>query len=358
MIEIFTDNSALAGLLFMAVMVVAALLVHGVVYAIIRRLASRTPGAVDDSLVRHSRSAARLALVLLALNMSLPVQEISAGTLGVIQHALSLAWIGVFALALAKALNVFEDYIRGKYDITQKDNLRARKIHTQFAVFKRIMFVVIVILAVSTMLMSFDKLRQLGTTILASAGIAGVIVGMAAQKNLANLLAGIQIAVTQPFRIDDVVIVEGEWGRIEEITFTYVVVRIWDLRRLVLPISYFIDNPFQNWTRSSSDIMGTVFLYVDYTVPVQAVREELKNICESASQWDGKVCVLQVTGTSDTTMELRALVSAKDASLAWELRCLVREKLVDFIQSRYPYCLPRVREYKYVPPEGGAVPED
>jgi small-conductance mechanosensitive channel len=191
--------------------------------------------------------------------------------------------------------------------------------------------------------MTFEKVRQLGATLLASAGIVGIIVGIAAQKSIATLFAGIQLAITQPMRIDDVVIVENEWGRIEEITLTYVVVRIWDLRRLIVPITYFLEKPFQNWTRISADILGTVFLYVDYTVPVEAVRTELRRILESSPLWDGQVCVLQVTNATERTVELRALMSAADSSSGWGLRCEVREKLIEFIRQNYPEGLPKVR---------------
>jgi small-conductance mechanosensitive channel len=195
----------------------------------------------------------------------------------------------------------------------------------------------------ATALMTFEKVRQLGTTLLASAGIAGIIIGIAAQRSIAALIAGVQMALTQPIRVDDVVIVENEWGRIEEITLTYVVVRIWDLRRLIVPTTYFLEKPFQNWTRVSTDLLGTVFLYVDYTVPVEEVRAELKRLAENSELWDGQVCVLQVTDTTEHAMQLRVLVSASDASNAWTLRCEVREKLVEFIQKNYPRSLPRLR---------------
>jgi small-conductance mechanosensitive channel len=208
------------------------------------------------------------------------------------------------------------------------------------------------ILAFGTMLMTFEKVRQLGTTILASAGVLGIVVGMAAQRTIATFIAGIQIAITQPIRVDDVVIVENEWGRIEEITLTYVVVRIWDLRRLIVPITYFIEKPFQNWTRISADILGTVFIYTDYTVPVDAIREQLQKILNESEHWDKKVCVLQVTSATDRTMELRALMSAADASMAWTLRCEVREKLLEFIKAEYPQALPRLRTELYKLQEG------
>jgi small-conductance mechanosensitive channel len=191
--------------------------------------------------------------------------------------------------------------------------------------------------------MLFEQVRGLGTSVLASAGVLGIVIGFAAQRTIANLFAGFQLALTQPIRIDDVVIVEGEWGRIEEITLTYVVVRIWDLRRLILPLSYFIERPFQNWTRREADILGTVFLYADYTIPVDALREELKRIAAQSPNWDGKVCGLQVTDATEQTIELRSLVSACDASKAWDLRCEVREKLIAFVQKNYPASLPKVR---------------
>jgi small-conductance mechanosensitive channel len=191
--------------------------------------------------------------------------------------------------------------------------------------------------------MNFDKVRQLGTTILASAGIVGIVLGFASQRSIALLFAGFQVALTQPIRIDDVVIVENEWGRIEEITLTYVVVRIWDKRRLVVPISYFIEKPFQNWTRVSADLLGTVYLYCDYTVPVQAIREELQRILEGSEEWDKEVCSVQVTDATERTMAVRALMSSADASLLWTLRCRVREQLIDFIRREFPESLPRFR---------------
>jgi len=199
------------------------------------------------------------------------------------------------------------------------------------------------IVTASVILMMFEQLRVIGVSLLASAGIAGLILGFSAQKVLSNLFAGIQIAITQPIRLDDVVIVENEWGWIEEITLTYVVVKIWDLRRLIIPISYFIEKPFQNWTRISADILGTVYIYGDYTIPVAKLREELTRILQSTDLWDGKVDGLQVTNAKEYTLELRALMSAKDSPKAWDLRCLVREKLVAFVQENYPQCLPKFR---------------
>jgi small-conductance mechanosensitive channel len=193
------------------------------------------------------------------------------------------------------------------------------------------------------MLMVFDSVRQVGTTILASAGVAGIVVGFAAQRSIATLLAGFQIALTQPIRLDDVVIVEGEWGRIEEITLTYVVVNIWDLRRLVVPITYFLDKPFQNWTRQSADLLAYVYLYVDYRVPLERIREKFTSVLEGSPQWDHKVNNVQVTDVTEHAVQIRLLASAADASKAWDLRCHVREEMLVFLQREYPDSLPRLR---------------
>ena len=198
-------------------------------------------------------------------------------------------------------------------------------------------------IAAAAMLMTFNQVRQVGVSILASAGIVGIVIGFAAQRSLGNLIAGIQIAITQPIRLDDVVIVEGEWGRIEEITLTYVVVGIWDQRRLIVPINYFIEKPFQNWTRTTAQLLGTVYLYADYTLPVERVREELHRILEASDLWDRRTWGLVVTNTSERTVELRALMSSQDSSSAWDLRCRVREKLLEFLQKNFPESLPRTR---------------
>jgi len=305
---------------------------------------------MDNVYIKHCYRPFQWIVVLLVIRPLLPL-KLSEEYLLAAKQGLSLLFIGLISFLLVKATYVLDEYVIGRFDIDQKDNLRARKVRTQLNVLKRIVIIVVCILALGTMLMTFEKVRQLGTTILASAGVIGIVVGMAAQRTIGTFIAGLQIAFTQPIRIDDVVIVENEWGRIEEITLTYVVVKIWDLRRLVVPITYFIEKPFQNWTRRTADLLGTVYIYVDYTVPVEAVRAELQKILKDSELWDGKVCVLQVTNTSEHTLELRALMSAQDASTAWTLRCHVREKLVEFIQKSYPDSLPKLRASFQQPPE-------
>lgn len=250
---------------------------------------------------------------------------------------INLAWV---LIALTKMMKY---YFLENHSFSKTDNLKERRMHTQVSFIQKMIVVVIIVVAFSLVMMSFEAARKAGQGILASAGVAGIIIGLAAQKSIANLLAGFQIAFTQPIRIDDVVVVEGEWGKIEEINLTYVVVCIWDQRRLVLPIYYFLEKPFQNWTRTTADIWGTVFLYVDHTISIQDLKDKLKEILDSTDLWDGKVQVLQVTEMKPTMVELRCLMSAKDSPSAFDLRCLVREKMVEYIQEKYPESLPKTR---------------
>jgi small-conductance mechanosensitive channel len=230
-----------------------------------------------------------------------------------------------------------------QYDINQKDNLKNRKILTQFEIIERVLITLTVIIAISLILMSFSGIKKIGVSLIASAGVTGIIIGLAAQKIIGGFLAGIQIAITQPIRLDDVVIVENEWGRIEEINLTYVVVKIWDERRLVLPSTYFIEKPFQNWTRSNSRILGTVFIYTDYNTDFDAIRDETTRLLKETPLWDGRVNVLQVTNATEKTVETRLLVSATDSPTAWDLRVYLRENIIKFIQQRYPESLSKSR---------------
>jgi small-conductance mechanosensitive channel len=260
-----------------------------------------------------------------------------------IGHSLTVWIIAALAWLATRLVMIGRRLIMSHYEIDVKDNLRARQVQTQLQVLERIAIFIIVVIAAAAILMTFEQVRQIGVSILASAGVIGIIVGFAAQKSIGTIIAGIQIAITQPIRLDDVVIVENEWGRIEEIALTYVVLRIWDQRRLIVPITYFIDKPFQNWTRTTAELLGTVYIYTDYTIPVERVREELGNILKNSEHWDKRVWNLQVTNLTDKTVELRAMMSAGDSSSAWSLRCQVRESLLSFLQKTFPESLPRVR---------------
>lgn len=315
----------------------------GIVELFLVSLAARAETTWDDILLPLAGKTVRRALPLLALILGAPALSVSPALAEVVRNGTSLLLIGVVAFILCQVVNSAAAFVLRPYRLDVTDNLRARGIHTQVMVLKKVALTAIGVFTLASMLMVFESVRQFGASILASAGIAGIVVGLAAQRSIATLLAGFQIAMTQPIRVDDVVIVEGEWGRIEDITLTYVVVKIWDQRRLIVPMTHFLERPFQNWTRSSSEMLGTVFLHLDYSVPVKALRDELTRIVTSSPYWDGRVNVLQVTDTKEHTVELRALVSAADASLAWDLRCEVREQLVAFIQRNYPDSLPRIR---------------
>jgi small-conductance mechanosensitive channel len=323
--------------------VLLAVAAHYLLFRILKRLAKGTETRVDDALVKHCAGPTRLIIPLLAASFILTLVGFPSEVLPLVKQTLALLWVVGLAWLVIKLAYVVEDLILSQYAMDVSDNLAARRVYTQIQILKKVVIVIVLILALATVLMTFEKVRQLGTTLLASAGLVGIIVGIAAQKSIATIFAGIQLAITQPIRIDDVVIVENEWGRIEEITLTYVVVQIWDLRRLIVPITFFLEKPFQNWTRISADILGTVFLYVDYTVPVEAVRTELTHILENSPLWDGQVCTLQVTNATERTLELRALISAADSSNVWGLRCEIREKLIEFIRQNYPDGLPKVR---------------
>ncbi|PWJ59280.1 small-conductance mechanosensitive channel [Dyadobacter jejuensis] len=259
-----------------------------------------------------------------------------------ILHALSkVALIAVSTWLAIRIVIIIEKYLIQKLDFENEDNLHARRLFTKIKFIKRMVVIIMIIIGISVLLMSFESVRQYGVGILTSAGIVSVIIGFAAQKSLANLLAGIQIAFTQPIKIDDVVIVEGEWGRIEEINLTYVVVNIWDMRRLVLPITYFVDKPFQNWTRNDSALIGTAFFRLHFKTDVPTLRNQLHIILKETPLWDGKVWALQVTDTKDQYMEVRAIMSSRNSSLTFDLRCHVREKLIEFIVQNMPEAMPK-----------------
>jgi small-conductance mechanosensitive channel len=250
---------------------------------------------------------------------------------------LSIGWV------LIKVVRALFYYLQNRLNINTVDNLNARRNLTKIKVFEGLFVALISFLTITACLMSFKEVRSIGISLLTSAGIAGIVIGFAAQKTIATFIAGIQIAITQPIRLDDVVIVEGEWGRIEEITLTYVVVKIWDERKLVVPVNYFIDNPFQNWTKNSSNILGTVFLYADYSVPVEALRTQLDIFLNGNLNWDKRVANIQVTDTKERYMELRILISSTDSSKNWDLRVDIREKMIKYLNDYYPSCFVRTR---------------
>jgi len=336
-------DSSLISVTYLIATLLAGVAIYEVLAFFLSRLSRRVNYSWSTILFARLRGPVRMLIPLLALMLVSPTLAFSAQTLEVIQHLFNICFIAVIAWLGSQGTLAGRDIILGRFKVGIPDNLKARVIHTQMTVLVRITLVIGVVIAGGGILMTFDKIRHIGMSILASAGILGMIIGFAAQRSLATLIAGFQIALTQPIRLDDVVIVEGEWGVIEELNLTYVVIRIWDLRRLVVPVTYFLEKPFQNWTRLSANLLGTVLLYVDYLLPVEELRQALHEILLSSDNWDGKVWELQVTNASEHTIELRALMSAADAPTTWNLRCEVREKLLAFIREKHPDCLPRVR---------------
>lgn len=294
-------------------------------------------------MVPRARQPVRWLLPALVLHIVVQNAPDELGGIHPLRQFLTVLVMACGTWMLARAVSGLGDAVEALRPVDVADNLTARRVQTQTRVITRLVMGFIALVGVALILMTFPSIRQLGTSLLASAGLAGIAAGFAARPILGNLLAGLQIAFSQPIRLDDVVIVEGEWGRIEEITGTYVVVRIWDQRRLVVPLQWWIEHPFQNWTRHSADLLGTVFLWVDYRMPLAPLREALQRVCEGSPLWDGRVCLVQVTDFSERAMQLRCLVSTADSGKGWDLRCLVREELMSVMQRDYPAYLPQLR---------------
>jgi len=314
--------------------------------------ARRTDSKLDDLVVPLLGRSLRVIVPVLAVIFALPLVGLSPEYSGVLAKGSSILLIGTVAWILFQAVHLGERAVLAKYDITAADNLQARKVYTQVHVLSKTLYVIIAIFTAASILMLFEEVRRFGTSLLASAGVIGIIVGFAAQRTIANLFAGFQLAMTQPIRLDDVVIVEAEWGRVEEITLTYVVIQIWDERRLIVPLSHFIERPFQNWTRVSANLLGSVFLWVDYSLPLGETREAVRKIVESSALWDKRFWNLVVTDANERAMQIRVLATAADSGKAWDLRCEIREKLITFIQAKFPESLPRLRADVSCPPEG------
>ncbi len=341
--------------IFVIFLFCAALVLSNVIHFIVFRILKRNQQGEHSQQESHRRladiqrlmtSPARMVFITIGLRIVIPLipnipdaWRLQAEQVLGILIVLSLGWLAVAGVYL------FEAFTLRRFDLAAVDNLRARRVHTQMNFVRRILIGVVVLVSAAGLLWSTHdpNLWKWGTGLLASAGLASLLLAAAAKSTVSNLLAGLQLAFSEPIRIDDVVVIQGEWGRIEEITSTYVQVKIWDERRLIVPLSYFIENPFQNWTRQRADIMGTAFLYVDYAVPVEPLRQELTRIVSETKLWDGRVCGLQVTNLSEKTMELRCLVSSSNSGENFDLRCLVREKMIEFLRNEFPEALPTMR---------------
>lgn len=303
----------------------------------------RTNVYIFSRISKRLSTAAYFFLPLLFLNFSMPMMRMSRTSFALADKWIEVALIVSFAGMLIGLIKLIEDSIYHKYDYSKQNNLKERKIRTQLQFVRKFVVMLIVLITIAIVLLSFENMRKIGAGLLTGVGVGGIIIGFAAQKSLGNLLAGFQIAFTQPIRIDDVLVVENEWGRVEEITLTYVVLNIWDQRRLILPINYFIEKPFQNWTRTSAELIGVVMLYADYSMPIEPMRRELSRLLSLSQLWDRRVNSLAVTDVRADTIEIRVLVSAANSGDTFDLRCFIREKLILFMQQNYPHCLPKTR---------------
>ncbi len=341
----FTQHDWLLGISLFCAVIVFGNGVHFLVFRLVRRRQTEQQQrnlGVSKYMALPARAVLLTIGVLIVLPLVPNVPLLLRSQMEQVARILLVVVVGWLAIG---AIYVFQALALRRFDISVPDNLRARRVHTQMQFFRRILIGIVLILDGGALLWSMHDptLWKFGTGLLASAGLASLFLAAAAKSSVSNLIAGMQIAFSEPIRIDDVVVIQGEWGRIEEIANTYVVVKIWDKRRLIVPLSYFIEQPFQNWTRQSSDILGTAFLYVDYTVPIEPLRAELERVVHASPLWDGNVCGLQVTNLSERTMELRCLVSSAGSSESFDLRCLVREKMIEYLRERYPLALPTAR---------------
>jgi small-conductance mechanosensitive channel len=341
LIQVWVPSWLQAVLLFALVIVLGGAL---------QRYIMRVLGACADgwhpfvrSVFTRTRRLGRYAIVLFAVVLAIPLAPLSDRADAMAHHVVIAMFIVAVGWMAVIAANIAVDRYEGGLNLAASDNLLARKAATQTRIFRQAINVMLALLTLAFALMSFDTVRQFGISLFASAGIAGIIAGLAARPMLENLIAGVQLALTQPLRLEDAVVINNEWGWVEEINSTYIVVRLWDWRRQIVPLSYLFQNPFTNWTRSSASIIGTVLIYADYTLPMDAVRARATEIVQASPLWDGKVVNIQVSDAREQVMEVRVLASAADSPRAWDLRCEIREKLIAYIRDNFPEALPRVR---------------
>ena len=330
-------------LLVVLVFVAAGWVVHKLLFGILRRLV-RKREVFWRGVVERGRIKFRILTLLIAVGIGVTVSPMDPAPSAQIRSVLLFLGILTSGWLAAGIMDMWAVVYMRRFNLQTEDNLVARKHVTQTRILQKVAKVVIALLTLGLALMTIAGFRQWGVSLLASAGVVGIIAGLALQPVLTNLLAGIQIAMTQPIRIDDALIVEGEWGTVEEITSTYVVVKLWDWRRMVLPLTYFIQKPFQNWTRETARLIGTAFIYVDYEAPIDRLRAELERICRASPHWDGDVVNLQVTDVTDRVAQVRCLASGRNGGVVFDLRCEIREKMLAFMRDQCPEALPRDRQ--------------
>ena len=336
-----TGNDELSLILLFGGAMLGAIILHAIALAVMRSPLPKD--GVGRAILARMSGLTRLAAILLALVVVLPAAEIQPGAAAVVRQVLKIGAAIFLGWSVIVAINAAGRRVERRHKLDVEDNLLARRVHTQIEILRRIAVIIVVFLTAGAVLITFPAVQAFGVSLFASAGVAGIILGLAARPVLTNLIAGIQIALTQPIRIEDVLVVEGEWGWVEQITTTYVVIRIWDLRRLVVPLTYFVEKPFENWTRDTTTILGSVIWNLYYRTPIDAMRKKLEELAYKNPLWDGKIAKLQVVETTETSITVRGLVSARNSSNAWDLRCDVREQMISWLQTAHPEALPRVR---------------
>ena len=338
-----TQLEAIDASVWVLIAILVGLIVYRVWYWLLARWAERHNTAFAAAVVRQTRRPAAYIFPMLAILAVVPNLDIPERWRQSVLHATGVLAIAAVGWAIVATIRLYGDVAVARHRLDVEDNLLARQFGTRVDILTRVVVTLVIIVTVGMILMTFPEIRALGTTVLASAGVAGIIVGLAARPIFENLVAGVQLAITQPIRIDDVVIVEKQYGRIEEIQSTYVVVRLWDLRRMVVPLTYFINTPFENWTRRTANLIGEVFVFADWRLDVEALRAELPQILARSPLWDKQVQNLQVTDVTDRAVQLRALVSARGSAELWDLRCFVREGIVAYIRDHQPHAMPMLR---------------
>jgi small-conductance mechanosensitive channel len=338
-----TELQGVMTLVWLLIAIALGVSIHSFVYWLLDGWATSRHNVVMSAVVRQTRRPAAYIIPLLAILVIFPELDIPPRWRSTAVHVTGLLTIAAMAWTLIAMVRLYADIVVARHRIDVEDNLLARELGTRVDILSRVVITVIIIFAVGMMLMTFPEVRSIGTTVIASAGLAGIVAGLAARPLFENLVAGIQLALTVPIRIDDVVIVEKQYGRIEEIHTTYVVVRIWDLRRLIVPLTYFITTPFENWTRRTANLMGEVYIVADWTLDVDSLRAEIPKIVERSALWDRQFQNLQVTDATDRGVTIRALVTARNSGDLWDLRCFVREQIVAFIRDHQPHAFPRLR---------------
>jgi small-conductance mechanosensitive channel len=338
-----------AGGLILALAALIALAVHWIAVRLLRPLLSgRHP--YWSALLHATNGPTRLALLVLAFAIALPGASFDPAISNLLAEALSIATIVLIGWIAMTAGHLAGDLYIARARAEGVDIMLARKHVTQVRVLRQVVDTVIVVLTVSTALMTFEPVRQYGVSLFASAGVAGLVAGLAARPMLSNLIAGLQIATTQPIRLEDEVVVESQWGRVQEINSTYVVLGLWDLRQMIVPLSYFIEKPFENWTRDSTALIGSVLFHLSYRVPIEALRAKVTEIVKASPYWDGDIVKLQVQDAKESSLELRVIASARTSGEVAELRYLIREKVIEFLQREYPACLPPLALSAPAPP--------